>query len=60
MYDDMPFDTDRHLMLLADAGLMGLYAADCGAVAKMAAVLDRRFPLGTARGAGRWSAGISD
>jgi hypothetical protein len=41
MYDDVPFDPDRHLMLLADVGLMGLYAADCRALAQIAGVLHR-------------------
>jgi len=41
MYDDMPYDSHRHLMLLADVGLMSLYAADCEALARMAAELGR-------------------
>ena len=41
MYDDVQFDPDLHLMLLADVGLMGMYAADCDALAAMAAELGR-------------------
>ncbi len=41
MYDDIPFDSGRHMLELADAGLTGLYAADCFALAEMAGILDR-------------------
>ncbi len=41
MYDDMPFDEDSHLMLLADVGLMSLIEADCRALAEMARTLGR-------------------
>ena len=41
MYDDLPFDTKTHLMPLADVGLMGLYAADCEALAEMANIIGR-------------------
>ncbi len=41
MYDEIPFDSDRHQLLLADAGLNGLYAMDCLALAKIADVLER-------------------
>ncbi len=41
VYDDVPFDTDRHLMLLHDVGLNGLYVADCEALADIAGVLGR-------------------
>lgn len=41
MYDDVVFDEDKHLMMLADVGLMSIYAADCDALAKMAADLGR-------------------
>ena len=41
MYDDAVFDAERHLMLLADVGLMGLYAADCEALGEMAGELGR-------------------
>lgn len=41
MYDDVIFDEEKHLMLLADVGLMSMYAADCDALAKMAVDLGR-------------------
>ncbi len=41
MYDDIPFDADRHVLELADAGLTALYAADCEALADIADVLER-------------------
>ena len=34
MYDDIPFDKDRHVMCLADVGLTGLYILDCEALAE--------------------------
>ncbi len=39
VYDDVPFDKEKHLMLLYDAGLNGLYAADCEALANIAAAV---------------------
>jgi putative isomerase len=39
VYDDVPFDPQSHLMLLQDAGLNGLYVADCAALADIADVL---------------------
>jgi hypothetical protein len=41
MYDDVPFDPSRHVLLLADAGLMGLYLGDCRALAEIAEILGR-------------------
>ena len=41
VYDDVPFDTDLHLLLIHDAGLNGLIVEDCEALAEMADVLDR-------------------
>lgn len=41
MYDDVPFDPDRHILLLQDVGLTSLYIADCDALAEIAAVLGR-------------------
>jgi hypothetical protein len=41
MYDDVPFDRDRHLLLMADVGLMSLYIADCQALADLASRLGR-------------------
>jgi putative isomerase len=40
-YDDVPFDPQSHLLLSQDVGLSALYAADCTALAEIAAVLGR-------------------
>ena len=42
MYDDAPFHADTDRMHLADVGIMGLYVADCRALAEIADVLGRR------------------
>lgn len=42
MYDDVPFDTNTHLMQLADVGLNSLYVMDCDALAEIAHILGRR------------------
>jgi putative isomerase len=41
MYDDIPFDTEKHHMKLADVGLTGLYSMDCQALADIARILGR-------------------
>lgn len=41
MYDDVPFDSDRHVMQFADAGLTSLYVLDCDCLADIARVLGR-------------------
>jgi putative isomerase len=41
IYDDAPFDPQTHRIHLADVGLMGLYVADCNALADIAAVLGK-------------------
>jgi putative isomerase len=41
MYDDAPYDSSRHVMELADVGLMALYVADCKALGKVAEELGR-------------------
>ncbi len=41
MYDGMPFDAERHIMLLADVGLTGLYILDCEALCSLAELLGR-------------------
>ncbi len=41
MYDQVPFDAERHQLRLADAGLNGLYVMDCDALAEIAAILGR-------------------
>lgn len=41
MYDQIPFDKDRHILKLSDVGLTGLYLMDCEALADIAAVLNK-------------------
>jgi hypothetical protein len=40
MYDGMGFDTERHMMLLADVGLMGLYILDCRCLIELAKITE--------------------
>jgi putative isomerase len=42
MYDGAPFDRESNRMHLADVGLMGLYVADCNALAEIASVLGKK------------------
>ncbi len=41
MYDDIPFDTARNQLKLADVGLMSLYVMDCDALSDIAGVLGK-------------------
>jgi hypothetical protein len=41
MYDDIPFDTQTHLMRLADVGLTGMYIMDCETLADLAEIIGR-------------------
>jgi putative isomerase len=41
LYDDIPFDEQRHQLMLHDVGLNALYVADCDALSSLAAVLNR-------------------
>ena len=41
MYDQVPFDTSKHLFLQADVGLLSLYIADCKALAELANVIGK-------------------
>jgi hypothetical protein len=41
MYDDVKFDKGSQRMMLADVGLMGLYVADCDALATIASEVGR-------------------
>jgi putative isomerase len=43
VYDDVPFDTSLHLLMLHDVGLNGLYVADCEALADIAHVLRFKY-----------------
>lgn len=38
MYDGMGFDPERHIMLLADVGLMGMYILDCRCLIELAQI----------------------
>ena len=38
MYDDIPFDQDKHLLCLEDVGLTGLFIWDCDMLAELAAI----------------------
>lgn len=42
MYDDIPFNKEKHCMELADVGLMGLYIMDCKALAEIAEILGKQ------------------
>ncbi|HEY5466767.1 MAG TPA: trehalase family glycosidase [Clostridia bacterium] len=42
MYDDVPFDTKRRVLLLEDAGLTALYVSDCKALAELAGRIGRK------------------
>ena len=39
MFDDMPFDTERCILMLEDVGLTGLYIKDCYSLAQIAEIL---------------------
>jgi len=41
MYDNIPFDSSKHMMKLADVGLMSLYIMDCNALAEIARILKK-------------------
>jgi len=41
MYDNIPFDKEKHLMLLADVGLMSFYVLDCNSLAEIADVINK-------------------
>lgn len=38
MYDNMGFDAEKNIMLLADVGLMGLYIQDCRSLIELAVI----------------------
>jgi hypothetical protein len=42
MYDGVPFDPERNILLLEDVGLTGLYIADCRSLAEIAGILGRK------------------
>ena len=41
MYEDVPYDMEKHMIKQADIGLMSLYCADCQALSNMANVLGK-------------------
>ena len=41
MYDDVPFDKEKHRMQLEDVGLTGLYILDCQALLELAELLGK-------------------
>jgi putative isomerase len=41
MYDDVPFDKERNVMLLADVGLMSFYIMDCNSMVEIATILGK-------------------
>jgi putative isomerase len=49
MYDDAPFDAATGKMHVADVGLMGLYIADCNALADIASAIGRGTEEGELR-----------
>ncbi len=50
MYDEIPFDTDRHVLLLQDVGLNALYVRDCEALAEIAEILGQTAAASEIRG----------
>jgi len=50
MYDDTTFDSKTHLLQFADVGLMGMYIADCDALAKIADTLQKTTEAQELRG----------
>ena len=41
MFDDIPFDSGRNILLLEDVGLTGMYIRDCRSLAEIAQILGR-------------------
>lgn len=39
MYDDIPFDKERHMLMIEDVGLTGLYILDCRSLITLAEIL---------------------
>jgi len=42
MYDDIPYDSIRHMMKLADVGLISMYIGDCNALDEIAGIIGRK------------------
>lgn len=45
MYDDIPFDRERHILELADVGLTGLYILDCRSLIQLARLTGREADI---------------
>ena len=45
MYDEIPFNTNSHMLELADVGLMGMYVMDCDYLAEIAEIIGRKEEL---------------
>jgi hypothetical protein len=41
MYDGVPFNTNTHMLEMADVGLLSMYIADCNALSEMASILGK-------------------
>ncbi len=41
MYDDVPFDGEKHMLMLEDVGLTGMYINDCRCLIELARVIGR-------------------
>lgn len=41
LYDDVPFDKEKHIMRMEDVGLTGLYIMDCKALAELARLIGK-------------------
>ena len=46
MFDDMEYDSEKHMMLMADVGLMGLYLLDCRCMIRLARIVGREDVIG--------------
>ena len=53
MYDGAPFDPKTGMIKVADVGLMGLYVADCNALAEIASALGKKVEEAELRARGR-------
>ncbi|MHB9133512.1 MAG: MGH1-like glycoside hydrolase domain-containing protein [Armatimonadota bacterium] len=58
MYDDIPFDTQTHLLQMADVGLTGLYVRECTALAEIAEIIGREETAEVRERAERYAASL--
>ena len=52
MYDEIPFEADRHVLQLQDVGLNALYVRDCEALAEIAEIIGQPAAASELRGRG--------